>query len=264
MSMLKLSKFKSEKNLLEFKHKKGGRNNQGKITVPHQGGGAKQHYRQINWFRHEDVGTISNFEYDPNRTSFLVKLYHNKNNCFNVSYILAPKGLKIFDRLRTFETKTRNIFLSPGDRTLLANFEPGDLIHSVETLPNKKAIFARSAGTFCQVLQHDSKKYAKIRLPSGSQRLINFEAKATFGILSNEKHNQRILGKAGRSRWLNKRPSVRGVAMNPIDHPHGGGQGKTKGGRPSVTPYAWPTKGQPTKNPRKKNNLILSLRKKRK
>ena len=144
---------------------------------------------------------------------------------------------------------------------MLINFEFGDLLHSLENVPNNKTIYARAAGTFCQVLQHSSLKYAKIRLPSGSQRLISLRAKGTLGVVSNENHNQRIIGKAGRSRWLNIRPTVRGVAMNPVDHPHGGGQGKTKGGRPSVTPASWPTKGQPTRNKRKQSNFIISKRK---
>lgn len=124
-------------------------------------------------------------------------------------------------------------------------------------------MYARSAGTYCQILQHFSLNYAKVKLPSGSQRYISLKGKGTFGVIARENFYQRNLEKAGRNRWLNKRPSVRGVAMNPVDHPHGGGQGKTKGGRPSVTPKAWPTKGQPTRNSRKKNTLILVGRKKK-
>ena len=262
MSVVNLTKFKSNKFLLESKKIKAGRNNTGRITVRHQGGGEKQFYRVINWARNENTGIISNFEYDPNRSALLAKLYHpEEKNSLQTSYILAPKGLKIFDKITTYDSLTKNIALLTGDRTLMANFEAGDFIHAVENVPNQTPIFARSAGTFCQVLQHDSKKYAKVRLPSGSQRLIRLESKATLGVVANEEHNLRLIGKAGRSRWLNRRPTVRGVAMNPVDHPHGGGQGKTKGGRPSVTPWSWPTRGQPTKNPRKKNNLILTPRK---
>lgn len=265
MSNFKISTFKADRQLLSSKTKKGGRNNHGRITVPHQGGGVKQLYRTINWVRDEKFGFVSNFEYDPNRSSFLAKVYHPyEQEESKISYILAPKGLNIFDKIRTLDGRTKNVFLSPGDRTIMANFEVGDLVHAVEGAPNKKVIFARAAGTFCQVLQHDSKEYSKIRLPSGSQRLISLEAKATFGVIAKDQHNLRNLEKAGRSRWLNRRPSVRGVAMNPVDHPHGGGQGKTKGGRPSVTPYSWPTKGQPTRNPRKKNNMILLGRKTKK
>ncbi len=265
MGPFKLTKFKPDNKFLVSKQKKAGRNNHGRITIQHQGGGHKQFYRIINWTRPEKTGIIANFEYDPNRTALLAKLYHPTGDIGSkVSYILAPKGIKIFDKLRSFSSEEKNVFLRQGDRTALCNFEAGDLVHAVENIPGKGALFARAAGTFCQVLQHDSKEYAKVRLPSGSQRLIPNESKATYGILANEKHNQRVLGKAGRSRWLNRRPSVRGVAMNPVDHPHGGGQGKTKGGRPSVTPYSWPTKGQPTRNPRKRNSMILTPRKTKK
>ena len=234
----------------------------GIITVRHQGGGAKQFYRHINWSRTETSGIITNFEYDPNRSAILAKLYNpEEKNSLQTSYILAPKGLKIFDKVTKYDSLTKNIALLSGDCTLIGNFEAGDFIHAVENTPNTRPIFARSAGTYCQVLQHDSKDYVKIRLPSGSQRLIPVNAQATLGVLANEEHSFKVLKKAGRSRWLNRRPSVRGVAMNPIDHPHGGGQGKTKGGRPSVTPFSLPTKGQPTKNPRKRNKLILTMRK---
>lgn len=262
MSLIKLTKYKANKILLLNKKNKAGRNNTGRITVRHQGGGVKQFYRNINWNREENSGIVSNFEYDPNRSAVLAKLYHpNALNNVQTSYILAPKGIKILDKVTTYDGLTKNIALSIGDRTMLSNFEPGDFIHAVENEEGKNPIFARAAGTFCQVLQHDSKKYVKIRLPSGSQRLISNKAKATLGVLANEEHNLRLIGKAGRSRWMNRRPSVRGVAMNPVDHPHGGGQGKTKGGRPSVTPWSLPTKGQPTRNPRKKNTLILTTRK---
>lgn len=272
-----LTKFKSDKNLLIAKQKHGGRNNLGRITVHHQGGGVKQYYRIINWSRNERIGLIANFEYDPNRSARLAKLYHLENNdlIINIksklnqqksliSYILAPKGLKIFDKVRTFKGRMEGGLLLPGDCAELQNFEAGDFVHAVENIPNKGALFARAAGTYCQILQYSSKNYVKVRLPSGSQRLIRKDARATAGTLANEKHYKKNLKKAGRSRWLNKRPSVRGVAMNPVDHPHGGGQGKTKGGRPSVTPWSLPTKGQPTRNPRKINELILTARKRKK
>ena len=168
----------------------------------------------------------------------------------------------MFDRLQTVHEKKNNVNIFPGDSSVLYNYEPGDLIHAVESFPGKGAIFARAAGTSCQVLQNFSVKYAKIKLPSGDQRYVSLKGKATLGVIGREDHYKRNLEKAGRNRWLNKRPSVRGVAMNPVDHPHGGGQGKTKGGRPSVTPKAWPTKGQPTRNARKKNVLIIKIKKK--
>lgn len=263
---MKFSKYKPSRKILSPLKHFAGRNNLGRITVRHQGGGHKQMYRNVDWFRNNESGIVTNFEYDPNRSAYLAKIYHNTaenniNNEKSFSYILAPKGLKIFDKVVNVKEKTKNILFHVGDSSILANFEFGDLLHNVENIPGKGALFARSAGTFCQVLQSAPSNYLRVRLPSGSQRLISAEAKGTLGVVANEQHILRNLEKAGRSRWLNKRPSVRGVAMNPVDHPHGGGQGKTKGGRPSVTPWSWPTKGQPTRNPRKKNSLILTTRK---
>jgi large subunit ribosomal protein L2 len=193
-------------------------------------------------------------------------MYHpileEKNLESSFSYILAPKGIKIFDKLKTVNTMRKNLYLTVGDCTKLSNFETGDFVHNVEPFDTQSPIFARAAGTFCQILQQHSNKYISIRLPSGSQRLCSNQGRATLGILSNEKHHLRILKKAGVSRHLGIRPRVRGVAMNPIDHPHGGGQGKTSGGRPSVTPQGRPTKGQPTRKKKKRNLLILSPRKK--
>jgi large subunit ribosomal protein L2 len=244
--------------------RKGGRNNLGRITVRHQGGGVKQKYRILDFKRVFKNGIVTNFEYDPNRSAFLAKLISidEDTKTTHHSYILASKGLKIFEVLQTVESKRLNLFLRPGDCSILSNFEIGDFVNTVEAIKGQGGIYARSAGTFCQILESTA-SYVKLRLPSGSQRLFSPQLKATLGILARENYNLQNLEKAGRSRWLNRRPSVRGVAMNPIDHPHGGGQGKTKGGRPSVTPQSKPTKGQPTRNPRKKNNLILTSRKKK-
>ncbi len=254
------SKFKTFNRANKSLLHKGGRNNHGRITVNHQGGGHKRIYRQIDWKRSFEEGIITNFEYDPNRSAYLMKIYAKKNYSENYTYYhcIAPKGVKILDKIRTFTQKTRSVQLRAGDTSILANFEFGDFLHNVEDIPGEKVIFARSAGTFCQVLQHASAEHLRLRLPSGSQRLVPVMAKGTFGVVANENHILQTIGKAGRSRWLNKRPSVRGVAMNPVDHPHGGGQGKTKGGRPSVTPWSRPTKGQPTRNPRKRNIRILT------
>lgn len=261
---MKLSKYKSLRFAVKGAKRYAGRNNLGRITVRHQGGGNKQLYRQIDWFRTKKNGIITNFEYDPNRTSFIAKVFYPniiENESSNFNYILAPKGLKVFDNIQVIDEKKRNLLLKPGDSSILANFEAGDFIHNIENISGKGGLFARSAGTYGQILQYASTKFAKVRLPSGVIRLIPLKSKATLGILSNENHNKVIIRKAGKSRWLNKRPSVRGVAMNPVDHPHGGGQGKTKGGRPSVTPKSWPTKGQPTRSKKKHNKLILSLKK---
>lgn len=258
---MQFSKFKPSKKHLIGKKKFAGRNNFGRITVRHQGGGNKTLQRHIDWTRQNENSIVTSFEYDPNRSAHLAKLYHPENLENPYSYILAPKGIKIFDKLVNTSSKSRNLFLKVGDSSVLANFEFGDFLHNVENIPGKGGLFARSAGSFCQVLQHSSSKYLKMRLPSGSQRLVPLQSKATLGIVAGENHIHKNLEKAGRNRWLNKRPSVRGVAMNPVDHPHGGGQGKTKGGRPSVTPFSRITKGKPTRNKRKQNALILSRRK---
>ncbi len=256
---MQLSKFRFFKHLLTKKVKFAGRNNNGRITVRHQGGGHKQNYRLIDLKRTNLKGIVVNFEYDPNRSARIAKVcdLENKNNFF---YILAPKGLKIFDIVQTIYDKQKNLYLHVGDSSILANFEVGDLIHNVEIESKNKTVFARAAGTFCQILNHFSSDFAKIRLPSGNQRLLPLNVKATLGIVGNENYNKIVIGKAGRSRWLNKRPSVRGVAMNPVDHPHGGGQGKTKGGRPSVTPWSWPTKGQPTRSKKKRSKNVLFIK----
>ncbi len=270
---MKLSKYKALKTYLKGKKHFAGRNNQGKITIRHQGGGHKQNFRQILWDRNEKESIVVNFEYDPNRTAYLAKIcqikgFYDKASGLkekdSFSYILAPKGLKIFDKIQTLKKKVNTSYLRPGDCSILYNFEAGDIIHAVEAFPGKGPIFARAAGTYCQLLHNFAFDYAQVKLPSGSQRLISLTAKGTLGILGRENFSNQNLKKAGRNRWLNKRPTVRGVAMNPIDHPHGGGQGKTKGGRPSVTPTSKPTKGQPTRSKRKKNILILTSRKKTK
>ena len=261
----KLTKFKPLLKNLQHNVRKGGRNNFGRITVRHQGGGVKQFHRILDLRRTFTNGIVTNFEYDPNRSAFLAKLTSINNDGSESgahAYILAPKGLKIFEILQIIETKRINLFLRPGDCSIISNFEIGDFINTVEAIPGQGGIYARSAGTLCQILD-STFSFVKLKLPSGSQRLFSSKLKATLGILARESYNLRNLGKAGRSRWMNKRPSVRGVAMNPIDHPHGGGQGKTKGGRPSVTFNSRPTKGQPTRNPRKKNSLILTIRKKK-
>lgn len=263
-----LAKQRPLRNLTKGTNKDSGRNSHGRLTVRHQGGGVKQLYRNIDWLRQDKDSMVINFEYDPNRSARLAKVAYinnekKKGETYTFGYILAVKGMKVFDKLQTINERKRNVFLRPGDASILGNFETGDFLNSVEAIPGEGALFARSAGTFCQVIQSStvqSSNYVKLRLPSGEQRLFSPMVKATLGVISNEEHGQRNLEKAGRNRWLNKRPSVRGVAMNPVDHPHGGGQGKTKGGRPSVTPKSWPTKGQPTRSPRKKNALILSVR----
>ena len=265
---MKLGQYKISKQFLYNKKRSGGRNNNGHITVKHRGGGHKQAQRLIDWGREFNNAYVLNFEYNPGSTAPLLKLYHENDSKQFFSYILAPKGIKVFDRLKTINEMRKNLYLMVGDCSVLSNFEAGDFVHNVDPIKQKQLtkyhqpLFARAAGTFCQVLQQNSNKYVTIRLPSGSHRLCSNEGKATLGILSNEKHHLETLGKAGSSRHRGIRPHVRGVAMNPIDHPHGGGQGKTSGGRPSVTPQGRPTKGQPTRNKKKKESFDIVFEKK--
>ena len=283
---MKITRYRSIPSLRKGISKFAGRNSTGQITVRHRGGGHKQAYRYIDWNRNSGTGFVVGFEYDPNRNARIAKLYHTQNldNTLdynkNFSYILAPTGLKLFQELSVYNNQTKqskessnnNIkLLQAGDYAKLSSFESGDFMHAVEAYPGQGAVFARAAGTFCQVrsLSQDSSatekgyvsNWAKVRLPSGSHRLISLEASATYGSVSIHSNLNKNLKKAGRSRWLGVRPSVRGVARNPVDHPHGGGQGKTSGGRPSVTFKSWPTKGQPTRSPKRKNPLILTSRK---
>jgi len=260
---MQLAKFSPLFSKVKKIKKYAGRNNQGRITVRHQGGGHKQLYRTIDSNLNLQKGIVTSFEYDPNRTTLLAKiLYSNIDNTQqSYAYICATKNLKIFDKIQTLSESQKSFLLRSGDTSILTNFEIGDHINNVEAIPGKGAVYARSAGTYCRVLQQYSSKYIKLKMPSGEEKLISTKASAILGAVSNEEHYKKNIMKAGRSRWLNRRPKVRGVAMNPIDHPHGGGQGKTKGGRPSVTPNSRPTKGQPTRNRRKINKCIINKRK---
>jgi len=224
-----------------------GRNNQGKITSKHRGGGHKRKYRMISFKRNNLKGFIENIEYDPNRSAniALVKTQNSR------TYILAPDGLSIGDWVESGKDASINI----GNSLLLKDLPLGSIIHNISLKPYKGGQLIRSAGTFAQLLQKNYGKYAKIRLSSGEQRLIPLECEATLGIVSNIDHKNIKIGKAGRNRWLNKRPKVRGVAKNPIDHPHGGGEGKTSGGRPSVSFTGLITKNKPTV--KKKNKYII-------
>ena len=225
-----------------------GRNNQGKITVRHRGGGHKRLYRLINFNRSKNIeGLVTKILYDPNRSANIAYI---KNN-FQSHLILAPEGLKINQYIKS----SSNAELKTGNALPLQNIPIGSLIHNISLYPQSKGKLIRSAGTSAQLIQKIKNKYAKIRLNSGELKLILLTCYATLGIVSNINHKKIKLGKAGRSRWLNKRPSVRGVAKNPVDHPHGGGEGKTSGGRPSVTPKGKITKGKSTRN--KKKKLII-------
>jgi large subunit ribosomal protein L2 len=251
-----LTKVKPLKTKLQGLTKTGGRNNYGRITAFQKGGGHKRRYRFIDLKRtQESKGTIVSLEYDPNRTANIARIFNTETK--NHFYIIAPKNLKIGDTIESGP----NVEIKIGNALPLYAIPAGTVIHNISTKIGGIAQYARSAGSFGQLIQK-TEKYARVQLKSKEQRLIPLDCYATIGVVSNEDHKTVSLGKAGRSRWLNKRSSVRGVAMNPVDHPHGGGEGKTSGGRPSVTPWGKPTKGQPTS--KSKNNLIIEPRKNRK
>jgi large subunit ribosomal protein L2 len=234
------------KHLIKGFKRSHGRNNQGKITIRHRGGGHKRLYRQISFNRTVTLnGFVNKILYDPNRSAHIAYII-NKNKSY---FILAPDGLKINQYIES----SYNADLQIGNALPLKNIPIGTIIHNISLKPNTNGKLIRSAGTSAQLIQKINDKYAKIRLNSGELKLILLTCFATIGVVSNINHNKIKLGKAGRSRWLNRRPSVRGVAMNPVDHPHGGGEGKTSGGRPSVTPKGKITKGKPTR----KKKLII-------
>lgn len=231
----------------------GGRNSTGRITSFRKGGGHKKLYRKIDFARTDLCGLVLSIEYDPNRSCHVAAVYDKFKDKYN--YILAPKGLKVGHIVNSCS----NALIRIGHALKLSDIPVGSFIHNISLKPNEKGKIARAAGNYAQLVQKDT-SFGKVKLKSGEQRLVPVNCIATLGILSNENHNLVSLGKAGRSRWLNRRPIVRGVAMNPVDHPHGGGEGKTSGGRPSVTPWGKPTKGQPTR--RRNNKLIIVHRKK--
>lgn len=253
-----LSKYKKKKKSLIVKKKKNaGRNNLGKITVYHQGGGHKNLYRLIDFQYNNNKGLVTNIEYDPNRSANIAKICYKQNDTKHFYYILAPKNLNALDNIfsNTFDSNIKNLLI--GNRYTLKNFNVGDYVYNVELYPGHGGQFVRAAGTFGEIYAKNE-KFITLKLPSGQYRLFNPLCNACLGVVSNENHKNNIIKKAGRSRWLNKRPTVRGVAMNPVDHPHGGGEGKTSGGRVSVSPWAKLTKGKPTRSKKKSNKFILN------
>ena len=249
-----LWKGKPEKSLVEGQSGKGGRNNQGRITARRRGGGHKRRYRQIDFKRRKfDIpATVERIEYDPNRSAFIALLKYDDGE---LSYIIAPQRLSPGDTVIAGE----RVDIRPGNALPMANIPVGTIIHNVEMKVGAGAQIARSAGTYVQLIGKDQ-GYAQLRLTSGEIRLIRAECMATICAVSNPDQANIKLGKAGRKRWLGKRPSVRGVAMNPVDHPHGGGEGKTSGGRHPVTPWGKPTKGKRTRSNKKTDRLILRRR----
>lgn len=245
---------KPEKALTEGLRKKGGRNNTGHITARRRGGGHKRRYRMIDFKRNkfDVVGTVERLEYDPNRTAFIALINYEDGER---QYIIAPQRLAVGDIIVSGE----QVDIKPGNALPMKNIPVGTIIHNVEMKPGKGAQMARSAGTYVQLIGKDQ-GYAQLRLSSGELRMVRGECMATIGAVSNPDQQNIKLGKAGRNRWLGKRPSVRGVAMNPIDHPHGGGEGRTSGGRHPVTPWGKPTKGKRTRSNKKTDRLIMRRR----
>jgi large subunit ribosomal protein L2 len=240
--------------LLERQVNKGGRNNSGRITVRHQGGGHKQHYRLVDFKRDKDgvVGVVERIEYDPNRTAHIALVCYRDGER---RYIIAPKGLKAGDEVRSGQDAPVKI----GNSLPLRNIPVGSVVHCIEMKPGKGAQLARSAGASAQLVAREG-RYATLRLRSSEMRKVLSDCRATLGEASNSDHNLRSLGKAGAKRWLGVRPTVRGVAMNPVDHPHGGGEGKTSGGRHPVTPWGVPTKGYKTRKNKRTGDLIVRRR----
>jgi large subunit ribosomal protein L2 len=249
-----LWKGKPEKSLTEGLRKKGGRNNTGQITARRRGGGHKRRYRTIDFRRSkfDVVGTVERLEYDPNRTAFIALINYEDGER---QYIIAPQRLAIGDKVISGE----QVDIKPGNAMPMKNIPVGTIIHNIEMKPGKGAQMARSAGTYVQLIGKDQ-GYVQLRLSSGELRMVRGECMATIGAVSNPDQQNIKLGKAGRNRWLGKRPSVRGVAMNPIDHPHGGGEGRTSGGRHPVTPWGKPTKGKRTRSNKKTDRLIMRRR----
>ena len=249
------SEKKAPKCLFSKKRRTSGRNHHGHITCRHKGGGHKKRWRTVDFVRSKEniQAVVAGIEYDPNRSSLLALLHYTDGE---KSYILAPQGLKKGDTVCTSDEPPFKV----GCCMRLKFMPLGAVIHNVEMKPGRGAQLVRSAGLSAQLLAR-SNGYATIRLPSKEVRLVNEECRATFGVLSNPEHNLRIVGKAGRSRWLGIRPTVRGVAMNPVDHPHGGGEGRSKGNHPQ-TPWAQFTKGYRTRNKRKSKKWIVKERRK--
>ena len=252
-----LWKGKPEKTLVEGLHKTGGRNNHGHITSRFRGGGAKRLYRLVDFKRRKfDVeGSVVRIEYDPNRTARIALIEYTDGD---KAYILAPKNLKAGDTVMSAERCEARV----GNAMQLRNMPLGTIVHNVELKVGKGGQLIRSAGTYAQLVGRDG-GYAQIRLASGEMRMVRGECMATVGTVSNEDHMNINLGKAGRNRHLGRRPHNRGTTMNPVDHPHGGGEGKTAGGRHPVSPWGQPTKGHKTRTNKRTDNMIIRRRNKK-
>ena len=254
-SFEELTKSEPEKSLIAPLKKSGGRNNLGRVTSRHRGGGHKRRYRIIDFKRvRTDEAKVLSIEYDPNRSARIALVQYSDGE---KSYIISPNDLKVGDVIQS----SNEAEIKTGNTMQISSIPVGTFIHNIELKPGKGAQLVRSAGATAQILAKDE-KYCQIKLPSGEVRMIKSDCKATIGIVGNIEHENISIGKAGRSRWLGKRPHVRGVAMNPIDHPMGGGEGKTSGGGHPVSPWGLPAKGYKTR--KKKNTSNKYIVKKRK
>jgi large subunit ribosomal protein L2 len=253
-----LHKGKPVSSLLEKKSKSGGRNNNGRITVRHKGGGHKQRYRMVDFKRDKDgvPGVVERLEYDPNRSAHLALIKYSDGER---RYILAPKGVAEGTPIMSGD----DVAIKPGNALMLRSIPVGTLIHNIEMKPGKGGQLVRSAGGSAQLAAREG-AYVTVRLRSGEMRKIHTNCRATVGEVGHGEHNLRKLGKAGATRWRGVRPTVRGVAMNPVDHPHGGGEGRTSGGRHPVSPWGTPTKGYKTRSNKRTDSMIVRRRKKRK
>ena len=250
-----LTRSRPEKSLLRPIHRTGGRSSSGRLTNRRTGGGHKKRYRLIDFTRKKlDVpATVAAIEYDPNRSARIALLHYLDGE---KSYIVAPHGLKPGQKILSSDGE---IDINPGNALILKNIPPGTAIYNVELKPGAGGQLARSAGTMAQLMGKEE-DVALIKLPSGETRKLNIRCRATIGQVGNLDHENLILGKAGRSRWLGRRPHTRGTAMNPVDHPHGGGHGKDHGGRNPVTPWGKPTRGYKTRNNKMTDRFIVSRR----
>ncbi|MFM7276010.1 MAG: 50S ribosomal protein L2 [Gammaproteobacteria bacterium] len=249
-----LHKGEPHRPLLEKQGKTGGRNNVGRITTRHQGGGHRQHYRIVDFKRDKDgiPAKVERLEYDPNRTAHIALLLYRDGER---RYVIAPRGLRAGDEVISGQAAP----IKEGNTLPLRNIPLGAMVHCVEMKPGKGAQLARSAGAAVQLVAREG-QHATIRLRSGEMRKVPVDCRATIGEVSNSEHNLRSLGKAGAKRWRGVRPTVRGVAMNPVDHPHGGGEGRTSGGRHPVSPWGTPTKGYKTRGNKRTDSMIVRRR----
>ncbi len=257
LSFEEITKTQPERSLVKALNKKAGRNSNGRITARRRGGGTKKKYRIIDFKRDKDgiPAKVTAIEYDPNRSARIALLVYADGE---KRYILAPLDVKVGDILETGDQAD----IKPGNCLRLDRIPTGTRIHNIELKESKGGQLARSAGAYARLMAKEG-KYAQVALPSGEVRMVNLACKATIGRIGNEKHGDVSIGKAGRNRWIGKRPRVRGVAMNPVDHPMGGGEGRSSGGRQPCTPWGVPTKGKRTRNNARTDQFIIKRRAKR-